>query len=78
MHMPASGGFKYFVQGRCSLIHYPEFRMLRQENAMSLANWIYQDIICRWGALREIVTDNASVFIAVLAYLSKRYHINYI
>jgi hypothetical protein len=52
--------------------------MLRQENATSLANWIYQDIICRWGALREIVTDNASVFIAALAYLSKRYHINYI
>jgi len=32
MHMPRSGGFSYVVQGRCSLIHYPEFRMLRAEN----------------------------------------------
>ena len=78
MHMLKSGGFKYLVQGRCSLIYYPEFRMLREENAVSIANWIYQDIICRWGALREIVTDNAAVFIAALAHLSKRYHINYI
>ena len=25
MHLPKSGGFKYLVQGRCSLRHYPEY-----------------------------------------------------
>ena len=78
MHMPASGGFKYFVQGRCSLCHFPEFCMLHEENAVALVNWIYQDIICRWGALGEIVTNNMKVFIAALLYLLKCYHINYI
>jgi len=52
--------------------------MLKTENTVSIANWLYQDIICRWGALREIVTDNAAVFIAAIEYLSKQYHINYI
>ena len=28
MHMPGSGGFGFCVQGRCSLVHWPEFRML--------------------------------------------------
>ncbi|THH06591.1 hypothetical protein EW146_g9566 [Bondarzewia mesenterica] len=28
MHMPKAGGFKYLVQGRCSISHYPEFCML--------------------------------------------------
>jgi hypothetical protein len=75
MHMPLSGGFRYIVQGRCSLCQYPEFRMLRKENAEALANWIFQDIVCRWGALREIVTDNASVFIKAMDYLAKKYKI---
>jgi hypothetical protein len=75
MHMPLSGGFQYIVQGRCSLCQYPEFWMLRKENAEALVNWIFQDIVCRWGALREIVTDNASVFIKAMDYLAKKYKI---
>ena len=78
MHMPASGGFKYIVQGRCSLVQYPEFRMLREEKKVSIANWLYQDIMCRWGSIREIVTNNVPVFIAAVEYLVKRYHINHI
>ena len=51
MHMPPSRLFKYIVQGRCSLTQYPEFHMLRSETAQSLGNWIYEDILCRWGSL---------------------------
>ncbi|KAF7350636.1 Integrase catalytic domain-containing protein [Mycena sanguinolenta] len=36
MHMPPSGGFKYIVHGRCSLVHYPEFHMLRRETAIEI------------------------------------------
>ena len=78
MHMPLSAGFRYVVQGRCSLIQYPEWRMLREENSTAIGNWIYQDIICRWGALREIVTDNGAVFVKAMNHLSKKYKINYI
>src|SRR5882762_7134687 len=78
MHLPKSGGFKYIVQGRCSLIHYVEFRMLRNETASSLGDWIFEDIICRWGTLSEIVSDNGGPFVKALAHLSKKYHINHI
>ena len=78
MHLPASGGFKYIVQGRCALSHWPEFRCLRVETAHTLSEWIYQDILCRWGTLSEIVTDNGTAFVKACKQLSKKYHVNHI
>ena len=78
MHMPKSNGFKYLVQGHCSLTHYPEFRMLRSETSRSLADWIFQDIICRWGSLSEIVSDNGPAFVKALTELEGRYGIKHI
>ena len=63
MHLPAAGGFKYIVQGRCSLIFWPEFRMLRAENSTNIGDWIFQDILCCLGSIQEIVTDNSLPFI---------------
>jgi hypothetical protein len=78
MHMPQSNKKRYIVQGRCSLIHYPEFRALASENGKAIGDWIFEDILCRWGALREIVTDNGQPFLKALEYLAQRYHINHI
>ena len=78
MHMPKSRGFKYLVQGRCSLTHYIEFCMLRAETAATLGEWLFETIICRWGALCEIVTDNGGPFVKAVKYLAKKYHINHI
>ena len=78
MHMPPSGGFHYIAQGRCSLTHYPEFRLLRKETAKSLGDWIFKDVLCRWGALTEIVSDNGAPYVKALDYLAKRYHIHHI
>jgi hypothetical protein len=78
MHMPTSSGYKYIVQGRCSLIYWPEWAMLQAENAKSLAKWILHDIIYRWGLLLEIVTDNGPAFLKALKYLEKHYHIKHI
>jgi hypothetical protein len=52
--------------------------MLRAETARTLGDWIYEDILCRWGSLREIVTDNGPAFLKAMEYLSKHYHLNYI
>ncbi len=78
MIMPVSGQYRYIVQGRCSLSHYPEFHCLCKETARTLGEWIFEDILCRWGSLVEIVTDNGSAFVAAINYLSKKYHINHI
>ena len=78
MHLPASRGFKYIVQGCCTLSHWPEFRCLRVETAHTLSEWIYQDVLCWWGILSEIVTDNGPAFVKACQQLSKKYHINHI
>jgi hypothetical protein len=78
MHMPKSGGFKFIVQGRCSLTHFVEFRPLRTETAMTLGDWLFEDVVCRWGTISEIVTDNGPPFVKALDYLKKKYHIHHI
>ena len=78
MHLPPSSGFKFIVQGRCSVVHYPEFDMLRNENAKAIGEWLLKSFIYRWGTLVEIVSDNGGPFVKAIGYLSKRYHINHI
>ena len=78
MHMLPSSSYKYIVQGRCSLIYWPEWAMLITENAKSLARWILHDIIYRWGLLLVIVTDNGPAFLKALKHLEEHYHIKHI
>jgi hypothetical protein len=78
MHLPRSGGYAYIVQGHCSLTGYPEFRMLCKETAQSIGDWIFQDVLCRWGTLAEIVSDNGKPFVAALLHLEHKYHIKHI
>ena len=78
MHMLTASGFCYLVQGHCSISHYPEFCMLHNKTSTALANWIFEDILCRWGTLIEIVSDNKPAFVKALTHLAKKYHIAYI
>ena len=78
MHLTPSSGYKYIVQGRCSLTHWPEWDMLQKETAKTLANFILHNIIYRWSTLLEIVTDNGAPFVKALDYLAKHYHITHI
>jgi hypothetical protein len=52
--------------------------MLRAETARTLGDWIYEDILCQWGSLYEIVTDNGPAFLKAMKYLSKCHHLNHI
>ena len=78
MHLPKLVGFKYLVQGRCSLTHFPEYHSLHTETRKTIGDWIFKDILCRWGMLCEIVTNNGLAFVKVLRYLAKCYHICHI
>ena len=78
MHMPSAGGFHYVVQARCSLTAWPEWRALRTETGHTLGNFIFEEILCRWGAVEEIVTDNGTAFVAALDWLVSRYGIRHI
>ena len=66
MYMPTAGGFWYLVQGQCSILHYPKFCMLHNKTSTTLANWIFEDIICQWSTLVKIVSNNRPAFIKLL------------
>jgi hypothetical protein len=78
MHMPKVAGLAYILQGRFSLIAYPEYRILAKETGAAVGRFIFEDLLCRWGAVEEIVTDNGAPIIAGLEWLAKKYHITHI
>jgi hypothetical protein len=71
MFMPKAGGFGYMVHAHCSISSYPKDRMLCSENHKTLTDFIFQNILCRWGTLQKIVTNNSKPFIAALNSLTK-------
>ena len=78
MYMPPVQGFRYIIQARCSLTAWPEWHALRLENGRTIAAFIFEEILCRWGAVGEIVTDNGTAYIAALDWLTERYGIHHI
>ena len=52
--------------------------MLHAETGKMLGDWLFEDVVCRWGGLFEIVSNNGPPFVKALEYLSRRYHINHI
>ena len=70
MVMPWSSSYWYIVQAHCALTAYPKWRMLHFENASTLAFFIFEDILCCWGTLAKIVTDNGPAFVQVLNVLA--------
>jgi hypothetical protein len=48
------------------------------ETTVTLGEWIFEDVLCRWGTVSEIVMDNGPPFVKSLQYLEKKYHIRHI
>ena len=78
MHLTPSAGYKCIIQAHCSLTHWLEWEMLRQESAKLLAHFILNNIIYQWGTLLEIVTDNRAPFVKAMDYSAKMFHIKHI
>jgi len=78
MLMPKAQGYRYIIHARCSLISYPEWTKARNDNFKTIANFIHEKILCRWGAVEIIVTDNAPQYIQAVEYLAEKYHIHHI
>ena len=76
--MPPARGFHYIIQAQSSLLAWPKWHALRAKTGHTLAAFIFKDILCRWGAVEEIITDNSKAFVAVLDDLADRYSIRHI
>ncbi len=78
MFMPLASGFHYIVQAHCSLTTWPEWHALRSETNCTLGSFIFEEILCRWGAVEEIITDNGMAYIAALNWLANKFRICHI
>jgi len=78
MFMPHTGGYRYIVQARCSLTAWPKWRALQVETGKTIGAFIFKEILCRWGAVEEIVMDNGTAYVAALDWLTDRYGIRHI
>jgi hypothetical protein len=78
MYMPCASGYCYIVQAHCSLSSYPEHWKLRKENGSTIGAFIFEEILCHWGILEEIVTDNGPAFVEALNWLAEQYGIHHI
>jgi hypothetical protein len=52
--------------------------MLKKENGRTLGAFLFEEVLCRWGGIEEIVTDNGTPFIAALDWLAEKYSIRHI
>ena len=52
--------------------------MVKTKNFKMIAKFIFENILCRWGAIEEIVTDNAPQYIQAAEFLSNKFHIHHI
>ena len=52
--------------------------MVKNENFKSIAKFLHDNLLCRWGAIEVIISDNAPQYIQAAEYLSDKYHIHHI
>ena len=78
MYMDKAGGFQYIVAARDDLSRASEGRALRNIKAKTLAAFFWEDIICRYGAIGQVVTDNGAEVQEAFSELVRRYGIPHI
>ncbi|RPD66659.1 hypothetical protein L227DRAFT_605119 [Lentinus tigrinus ALCF2SS1-6] len=76
MDMPAP--YKHFFHAHCATTLYCEGHAANTQLAKTLSDWIFQELLCRWGTVTEIVTNNSTPFIAAMEYVEKAYHVHHI
>src|SRR6266542_7022768 len=67
-------GNRYIVVAMNYFSRWPETRPLKVANADTVATFLYEEIICRFGTLRILQSDRGTYFInEVIQRLTKRF-----
>lgn len=78
MYMPKKKGFRYIVAARDDLSGAAEGRALRTATARTVAQFLWEEIFCRYGAVGQITTDNGPEMQGAVSQLIERYGIPHI
>jgi hypothetical protein len=72
-NVPSLKQHEYIAHGHCALSSWMEETPLIKENGKAIARWLFEDVICHWGALKEIVTDNGGPWNSAVQWLISKY-----
>lgn len=73
--MPPSKGYRYIVAARDDLSGCAKGRKLRKNNSRAIAKFIWEEIICQYGHIGSITTDNGPETKGATEELLRRYNI---
>jgi hypothetical protein len=68
-------GYEYIVDMRDDLTGWIEARMLKTKEAQHVADFVFQDVICRFGCIPQITADNGKEFEGAFSILTRKYGI---
>ena len=54
---------------------WPEWRVLHTKTGCTLGAFLFEEILCQWGAIEEIVTDNGMAYVTALDWLAEHFGI---
>ena len=74
-YMPWSGRYHYILHAWYALIGWPKWHIVKSETGKAIRKFIHKEILCHWGAVSEIITDNGTAFVVAMKYLTKIYRI---
>jgi len=72
----SSNGYQYIVDIRDDLSGWLEARMLSRKTSDEVADFLWQDVICRFGCIPQISTDNGTEFKKAVDALTRKYGTN--
>ena len=75
MFMPKSKGLRYIVAATDDLSAAGEGRALSNNTATLIGKFLWEEILCRYGAVGQITTDNGPEVQAAVTHLMNRWHI---
>jgi hypothetical protein len=75
MYMPKAQGYKYIVAAHNNLSPAAEGRALKAANSATISKFLWEEIICQYGAIGMIVTDNGPEVQKVFELLMEKYGI---
>lgn len=70
-----SKGYTYIVDVRDDLTGWIEARRLKKSTSQNIAEFLWEDVICRFGCIPQITTDNGKEFMGAFQILTQRYGI---
>ena len=78
MHMPKAQAYVCIIAGKDDLSGVSEGRPLRNKKAEAVSKFFWEQILCRYGAVGWVVTDNGPEFMGAYSLLMDRYHLPHI